>query len=145
IGVSSLLTLATNGSYFKGLVCPIFDARRKNVYAAAYQFEGSQYHSVIEDGHFSIEDLLERLKDTGQPILFIGIDVKEFKEDIVNALGEQAVFASTSLDLPRASALITIAKSSEQTSAIHTFTPEYRRIAEAEANWLQAQGKEKEL
>ena len=26
---------------------------------------------------------------------------------------------------------------------VHKFVPEYRRIAEAEANWLKAQGKDK--
>ena len=32
---------------------------------------------------------------------------------------------------------------SEQETDIHAFVPEYRRIAEAEANWLKEQGKDK--
>ena len=33
VGVSSLKAIAANGLFFDGLICPIVDARRGNVYA----------------------------------------------------------------------------------------------------------------
>ncbi len=37
VGVSSLKALAANAALYNGLICPIFDARRDNVYTAVHQ------------------------------------------------------------------------------------------------------------
>src|SRR5690606_17037777 len=39
-GVSSLKVLAANALYCDGVICPIVDARRNNVYAGVYEFAG---------------------------------------------------------------------------------------------------------
>ena len=39
VGVSTLKALAANALFFNGLICPIVDARRGNVYAGVYQYE----------------------------------------------------------------------------------------------------------
>ena len=62
VGVSSLKALAANALYFDGILCAIVDARRSNVYAGAYRFENGKLTAVIEDGHFSIEELVGKLK-----------------------------------------------------------------------------------
>ena len=62
---------------------------------------------------------------------------------LIEQLGRRAVIAPLQFNLPRASSLIYMAAQSEQETDIHAFVPEYRRIAEAEANWLKAQGKDK--
>ena len=50
VGVSSLKAIAANGFFFNGLICPIVDARRNNVYSGAYRYENGKLVSVIEDG-----------------------------------------------------------------------------------------------
>ncbi|MEC1180819.1 tRNA (adenosine(37)-N6)-threonylcarbamoyltransferase complex dimerization subunit type 1 TsaB [Metasolibacillus meyeri] len=137
VGVSSLQVLAMNGRLFNGVVCPLFDARRQHVYAAIY----GRQATVLEDGHYAIADILEQVKQCGEQALFIGEDVVLYKEQIEQALGNQAVFAPFTLNLPRASELVALAMDKELPSidATHAFVPQYRRIAEAEANWLQAQ------
>ncbi|MGE7988810.1 tRNA (adenosine(37)-N6)-threonylcarbamoyltransferase complex dimerization subunit type 1 TsaB [Lysinibacillus fusiformis] len=143
VGVSSLKTLAANAALYSGLICPIFDARRGNVYTAVYQ--GETLEALVEDHHAHIDDLLVRLKAIEQPILFVGTDVDIFWENIVQMLGDHAVRAPFSVDLPRATEVIHIATKMELPSveATHHFVPQYKRIAEAEANWLKEQ-KEKE-
>ncbi|MFJ7700136.1 tRNA (adenosine(37)-N6)-threonylcarbamoyltransferase complex dimerization subunit type 1 TsaB [Lysinibacillus fusiformis] len=143
VGVSSLKTLAANAVLYSGLICPIFDARRGNVYTAVYQ--GETLEALVEDHHAHIDDLLVRLKAIEQPILFVGTDVDIFWENIVQMLGDHAVRAPFSVDLPRATEVIHIATKMELPSveATHHFVPQYKRIAEAEANWLKEQ-KEKE-
>lgn len=48
------------------------------------------------------------------------------------------------MNLPRASELIALARQMPLPTieAVHGFVPQYRRIAEAEANWLKEQKKE---
>jgi len=143
VGISSLKTLAANAALYNGLICPIFDARRGNVYTAVYQSETLE--ALVEDHHAHIDDLLVRLKALEQPILFVGTDVDIFWENIVQILGDHAVRAPFSIDLPRAMEVIHLAMKMELQSveATHHFVPQYKRIAEAEANWLKEQ-KEKE-
>lgn len=142
-GVSSLKAIAMNGLYFNGLICPLVDARRDNVYAGVYESDNEELTSVIEDGHYGIDELFTLLDDYEGAILFIGKDVSLHQEEILREFGKLAVIAPVHFNLPRASSLIYAAQQLEDHVDVHSFTPEYRRIAEAEANWLKAQGKDK--
>ncbi|MEK5233607.1 tRNA (adenosine(37)-N6)-threonylcarbamoyltransferase complex dimerization subunit type 1 TsaB [Lysinibacillus sp. FSL K6-0232] len=139
VGISSLKILAANAALYNGLICPIFDARRGNVYTAIYQ--GMALETIVEDYHTHIDELLERLKALEAPILFVGIDVDIFWESITNVLGDAAIRAPFSLDLPRATEAVHLATQVALPSveATHHFVPQYKRIAEAEANWLKEQ------
>ena len=139
VGVSSLKVLAANATLYDGLICPIFDARRGNVYTAVYK--GTELDVVIEDYHDHIDGLLARLKELAAPILFVGTDVDVFWDKIVEVLEQNAYRAPFHADLPRASAAIRLASTQALPSveAVHHFTPQYKRIAEAEANWLKEQ------
>lgn len=141
VGVSSLKVLAANGELFNGIICSLFDARRQNVYVGVYQ--GTDLETVMEERHTSIDDLLGQLQSLNKPVLFIGSDVENFKEKIKEQLGELAIFASSSITLPRASKLIEVAetKSLPSIEEVHHFVPQYHRLAQAEANWIQDQKK----
>lgn len=141
VGVSSLQALAANAKLFNGVICPLFDARRQHVYAAAYR--GELLNEVIHDHHDHIDGLLETLQALNENVLFIGTDVEVFWDRIKERLGDKAIRASYTLDLPRAAELIALAEDRELPSieAIHHFVPQYRRIAEAEANWIKEQKK----
>lgn len=141
IGVSSLKALAMNGLFFDGLICPLIDARRNHVYAGLFEVKDGIVSEKIEDKHVSIEDLLAELQTLKEPILFIGTDVALHEQIIKELLNEQAVIAPVQFNLPRASSLIYAAEQMENQEDVHHFVPEYRRIAEAEANWLKAQRK----
>lgn len=143
VGVSSLKALAANATLYNGFICPVFDARRDNVYTAVYQ--GVTLEALVEDHHTHIADLLERLRALDAPILFVGTDVGIFWDNIVEELGDNAFRAPFSLDLPHATEVIRVGTKMVLPSveATHHFVPQYKRIAEAEANWLKEQ-KEKE-
>ena len=141
VGVSSLQVLAANVQDFDGIVCSLFDARRQNVYAAAYS--GTTLEPVIKDHHNSIEGLLVQLQQLNMPVVFVGLDAENFKEQITAHLGVQASFAHESLALPRGSKLIELAQKQPLPSVeeVHSFVPQYHRISEAEANWIKDQKK----
>ncbi|MDM5250521.1 tRNA (adenosine(37)-N6)-threonylcarbamoyltransferase complex dimerization subunit type 1 TsaB [Lysinibacillus sp. G4S2] len=139
VGISSLKSLAANATLYDGFICPIFDARRGNVYTAVYK--GSELEAIIDDYHDHIDGLLERLQALETPVLFVGADVDVFWHKIVEVLGDFALRTPFSNDLPRASETVRLATKVELPSveAVHHFVPQYKRIAEAEANWLKDQ------
>jgi len=144
VGVSSLKVIASNGMFFNGLICPIVDARRSNVYSGAYRYVNGELISIIEDGHYSMEELIKVIQEFDDDVLFIGKDTFMHKDILLEKLGERVTIAPFQYNLPRASSLIYIAKNMEENKSVHAFVPEYRRIAEAEANWLKAKGKDSE-
>lgn len=144
IGVSSLQSLAMNACLYDGFICPLFDARRNHVYTALYHIEKGQLDAHIDDQHMSIEALIEVVKELNRPVLFIGKDVAMYRMFITEQLGDLAQFVPYPLNIPRASSLIYAAERLEAPVDVHHFVPKYRRIAEAEANWLKTQGKDRQ-
>lgn len=140
VGVSSLQVLASNAVLYQGIICSLIDARRKNVYAAAFDSTNGLV-PIIEDGHYSMIGLLDQLKELDRPVLFVGHDVDNFWEMIQQELGENALRTSYTFDLPNAAQLIHLAEQQELPSldVTHSFVPKYCRLAEAEANWLKEQ------
>ncbi|MBI2980770.1 MAG: tRNA (adenosine(37)-N6)-threonylcarbamoyltransferase complex dimerization subunit type 1 TsaB [Deltaproteobacteria bacterium] len=114
VGVSSLMALALSGSFFPGLVVPMLDARRGEVYAAALRLENSLLPHfekgglggfVIEEAAIIPDDLLVRLSQISSegPILFLGQGAEVYRDLIASRLGERAQFAPAGFNLPRAS------------------------------------------
>lgn len=139
VGISSLKVLATNTSYMEGYICPVIDARRRNVYSAVYK--GSALEIVIPDAHDELTGLLDKLDALQEPITFVGTDVDVFWEALVERLGERAIRVPFTMNFPRASELIRLAQNQQLPSIeeTHYFVPQYKRIAEAEANWIKEQ------
>ena len=142
VGVSSLKALAANARVANYAICSLIDARRQNVYAGVY--EADTMHPLVEDHHDHIDGLLQKLQQLDRPILFVGTDVDLYMERIQQVLGDSAIRAPFTMNLPRASELIALAQQMPlpTVEAVHAFVPQYRRIAEAEANWIKGQKKE---
>lgn len=73
-----------------------------------------------------------------QQVLFIGSDTEIHQEMIRQILGEQAVISGPALQLPRPSELALIGELKEA-EPVHSVVPNYIRLAEAEAVWLEKQ------
>jgi len=137
VGISSLEVLARNLST-DGIIVPLFDARRQTVFAAAY--DGLTYQPLIPEGHYALENLLEKLKPLEKTIYFIGEDVAIYWEKIADVLSIKASRVETpNLNQPHATTLIKGAKVKEPIQNIHTFTPNYHRLPEALVNWMASQ------
>jgi tRNA threonylcarbamoyladenosine biosynthesis protein TsaB len=141
VGISSIEILASGiGRYFDGYVSPIFDARRGQVYTGLYQYQNGEIQTIEADRLVMLVDWAEDLKNTGKSILFVGNDLPLHQATIEAALGSQAVFAASSEHNPRPSELALLGKD-KPGEDIHSFVPNYIRLAEAEAKWLEAKGK----
>lgn len=141
IGVSSLEVLARNGQLFNGVVSPLFDARRGQVYTGLYKMKGNQFQSIKEDQIVMLKSWVGELKQQDEKVLFVGNDVPLHEAVIKEVLQDQAIIASPSLFNPRPSELAIIGIEKEP-QEVHTFVPNYIRLAEAEAKWLEAQKQE---
>jgi tRNA threonylcarbamoyladenosine biosynthesis protein TsaB len=141
VGISSLEILAAGtGRYFDGYISPIFDARRGQVYTGLYQFEGGRLEVVKQDQLAMLVDWSTKLTECSKPILFVGNDLSIHQNKIAEILGPKAKFASITEHNPRPSELALLGKD-KPGEDVHSFVPNYIRLAEAEAKWLEANGK----
>lgn len=141
VGVSSLEVLAQSGKYFDGFVVPLFDARRTQLFTGLYgQDESGEFQNLWEDRIILLSDWLEKLKTLDKRILFVGNDLPLHQDTIKEVLGDQAVLGTVSDHNPRPSELGRIGMLRDPDD-IHSFTPSYLQLAEAEVNWLKSQGK----
>ena len=124
VGMSSLLALVP--SQKEGLLVPLMDARRNNVYAGFYE----NAKPVMPEAHLSFAEVLEQVKDAEQ-VTFVG-EVGPFVEQIQEQLS-QANYQET---LPNAANLALLAWDKEAAS-LHDFVPNYLKRVEAEENWLK--------
>lgn len=138
VGISSLEAIAANVKGEDCYIVPIFDARRGQVYTGLYQLENGVLQSVKEDRIVMLEDWLVELKALNEDIVFIGNDVSIHRNAILDGLGERASIVHPSLNNPRPSELAFLGVDKED-EEVHAFTPNYIRLAEAEANWLEKQ------
>lgn len=139
ISISTLTMMAQAGKYFNGLVVPIIDARRNTVFASVFKQAAVGKLTVInEEKHQSITELFSLLKETQEPILFVGDDVTKFKQSIDEALGKRAFYVNSMLASARPGELSLLANNALPEEQVHQFVPEYLRLPEAEVNWQDA-------
>jgi tRNA threonylcarbamoyladenosine biosynthesis protein TsaB len=139
VGISSLEILASTGRYFEGYVSPLFDARRGQVYTALFQFKNGIQTTVELDQLVMLSDWATKLTEMTKPILFVGNDLQIHRTKIEELVGSKALFASITEQNPRPSELALLGKD-KQGEDVHSFVPNYIRLAEAEAKWLEAKG-----
>ncbi|MBE6605101.1 MAG: tRNA (adenosine(37)-N6)-threonylcarbamoyltransferase complex dimerization subunit type 1 TsaB [Ruminococcaceae bacterium] len=72
IGVSSLEAMARNLLPAKGLICPVMNARRSQVYNALFFADGEGLTRLCPDRALSAADLAADLRARGEPFYLIG-------------------------------------------------------------------------
>lgn len=136
VGISSLQTLAANCVGQTGLVVPLFDARRKNVYAGAYRFVDGVWQNELPDQHISLRELLEQLKNEPN-LFFVGGDVEKFTEEIAQIIPHGEICDVPQWQIPNAAVLAALGSVAEPVENVHGFLPAYLKKVEAEENWLK--------
>jgi tRNA threonylcarbamoyladenosine biosynthesis protein TsaB len=101
VSVPTLEAFAWNFPYSGYPVCPMLDARKKEVYAALFQWESEGFIRVIEETSARVNMLLEEVvRLTEGKIVFTGDGALLYRNEIIGALGERAVFASPDKMVP---------------------------------------------
>jgi tRNA threonylcarbamoyladenosine biosynthesis protein TsaB len=129
--LSSLEVLAMNAQGSNLPVCPMFDARRNEVYYGLYSFCGER-ETLIPDAAAAPADFLGKLEGD---IFFLGDGALHYRHVIQDSLGTRAVFAGPELDHPRAAAGLPLALAAFAAGLAvvpSALTPIYLRLSEAE-------------
>ena len=99
VGVSTLLSLANQVNYFSGIICPILDARRNQVYNALFRRGEEVPNRLCEDRALPLEELFAELEETCDEVMFLGDGHFVYKDIIAERLGKRAVFPSSFLNM----------------------------------------------
>lgn len=142
MGVSSLEALAMNlaGSGRGVFVCPLFDARKKEVYRGVYRPAGGRMERVIDDGAARPEALADELAALDGEVVLLG-DGLVLYGDMLARKVPRCRRASEDLWLVRGSAVAALALAALadglRPSDPADIRPRYKRRSEAE---LKADG-----
>ena len=77
IGVSTLEALALNAVPFDGIICPVMNARRGQVYNALFRYEGDALVRLCPDRALSALELDAEMAEKDKPFALVGDGVEE--------------------------------------------------------------------
>ena len=70
-GVSTIEALAENLRGLSGVIVPVMDARRNQVYTATFISEGNEMKRITEDRAISLKELAEELSEYGDKSIYL--------------------------------------------------------------------------
>lgn len=138
VGVSTLDALAFNLPFSEGIVVPIMDARGERVYTGIYKWEMGNFYVVEKPMAVDLKDIINILRERNERVIFNGDGTLVYREKIEEALGERAIFAPKSANMPRASSVAELALTMAKECKTETYlqlTPEYLRKSQAQREY----------
>lgn len=148
VEVPTLEGLAYNLCGTEGLICPIMDARRGQVYTGIYACADNELKVMEEQMAVPIEELAEKLKKYNQKVTFLGDGVPVFREYLENELlaDMKIQFAPAHLNRQRAAAVGALGMNyyrEGRTVTAMEHRPDYLRVSQAERERAEREKKEK--
>lgn len=118
----------------KGLICPIMDARRNQVYTGIYRFE-QEFEVVMEQDAMDMGELIEKLNAMGERVIFLGDGVPVHEKKIRELMTVPFDLAPAHMNRQRAASVAALgavyfAEGKTETAAEHG--PDYLRKSQAE-------------
>lgn len=105
IPVPSLEGMAYHFTESSRLICPMMDARRKQVYSGIYSFDGGKFTVVSKETAGPVSDLAERINALGQEVIFLGDGVPAYRETLESLIRVPHTYAPLHLNRQRAAAV----------------------------------------
>lgn len=138
LGVPTLDGLAYNVKYFEGLICPILNARRNQVYTALYKGGKRGLERITPYKAVHIDEVIKEILETGRETIFLGDGLNAYKNHVIEGLGRRAFFAPVNSNMPSAASIAKIGleklKQGLGESAFE-FLPLYVRKSQAEIQY----------
>ena len=141
IPVSTTQALCYNLVGVSGLICPIMDARRSQVYTGIFRFnDNDELETVLDTTAIGIDELISILGDKGEKVTFVGDGVKVFGNIIAEQIKCEYRFASPANCLQRASSVALLGTklmAAGITEHARDHAPIYLRMSQAERERLE--------
>ena len=129
VGISSLKVMALAAVVRGGACVPMIDARRGTVFAGVYDWRGDQ---LVAEGHYLVDDLLERLDFGVNAVAFVGDGAVAHKEKLLANIANASV--RDGADFSKSEVVARFASGRLPQENIHCLVPNYLRKTEAELN-----------
>ncbi len=142
VGVSTLEAMAWHGLAAGGLICPVMDARRSQVYNALFRMEDGRPVRLTEDRPIALTELAEELRAYKERVFLVG-DGAELSFRTLSELGLPCVLAPENLCMQSAWGVAMAALDKEPGSA-DSLLPVYLRLSQAERERQERLDREKE-
>ena len=130
VGVSTLEAMAWHGLAAGGLVCPVMDARRSQVYNALFSIEDGRPVRLTEDRPISLEELAAELAASDWAPFLVG-DGAELTYRYLTEHGVDCALAPENLRMQSAWGVAMAAMDKEPGNA-DSLLPVYLRLSQAE-------------
>jgi tRNA threonylcarbamoyladenosine biosynthesis protein TsaB len=130
---------------FEGIICPIMDARRNQVYTGFYTFDSNSdgscsFRVIRKQFAADINEVIEALNTLGQKVLFLGDAVAVQKDVLKEKLQIPYGFAPAHCNRQHASAVAALAEIYYQDNRVvqaWEHKPDYLRLSQAERERLE--------
>ena len=129
--IDALEALAMNYQGFDGLACPILDARRGQVYCAAFDMKDGLPARALPDEAMDLNEFLERLP-TDRRLVFLGDGLRVHEARIRELLPEAVIAPANLRDLRADAACLLAAARPDEWMEPKLLTPIYLRAPQAE-------------
>ncbi len=116
------------------IICPIMDARRNQVYTGLYRF-GGQFQILMEQDAMDMGDLIEKLNEMGEKVIFLGDGVPVYQSLIEEKLTVPHSFCPAHVNRQRGAAVAALGQvyfAQGKTEAAGEHKPDYLRKSQAE-------------
>lgn len=134
-GIPTLLALAFLAEGQQGLVVPLLNARRDEVYTALYRFYGKEYEELEPFQAIRPQLWAEKLKTYQEKVFLTGDGVLPYQAIWQEVLGEKALLPTPILQVARAVSVAWLAQArlqQGQADDLFNLTPLYIRTSSAE-------------
>jgi tRNA threonylcarbamoyladenosine biosynthesis protein TsaB len=143
--VETLKAFAYHVPEYDGLICPIFDARRNQVYGGAYVWQNNEIIEVVPGGPYMLDEYLELVEQAiarsgNHRLQFFGDGLKPYGKKVEDWADGHPVLLSFAPEERRYQEAASVARLGlaetmrGNSREYETVFPNYMRIAEAQKN-----------
>ena len=140
VGVSTLAALANGVN--DGVIVSELDARNKNFFAGVYRKVNGKLENLVPDGHYHLDDLINKIKELGLPeeVVFVGSPIDKYQDEIVELLGSDNFKQAAGDNQIHAGEIGKLALNKEAIDP-DKMVPKYLRRTQAEIDWHNKTGR----
>ncbi len=135
IPVPTVDGLAYNLYKTKGVICPLMDARRNQVYTGIYKWDQDEFVVLSEQKAVGIEEIAKEINQINEEVIFLGDGVSVFEGQLKEMIKVPYTFAPPHVSKQRAGAIGALGLEMYKKGTVidsDDFSPTYLRKSQAE-------------
>lgn len=135
IPVPTVDGLAYNLYKTKGVICPLMDARRNQVYTGIYKWDQDEFVVLSEQKAVGIEEIAKEINQINEEVIFLGDGVSVFEGQLKEMIKVPYTFAPPHVSKQRAGAIGALGLEMYKKGTMidsDVFSPTYLRKSQAE-------------